>query len=183
MCGHLTTFLTYNKERLGLRPNPQERRGARGDWSAARHIPPNILEAPRERLELGRVARRRRLRRKRRQQRVDGGGRENVVARGRRRRRRRVGDAGEREELLRERRRRRRRRRRGRRGLARRERLGQRRDPPLGRITTFVGAAARAQRRVAPRAGRRRRRLSRVLPRRRVIKSRRAPPRALPAAF
>ena len=59
MCGHLTIFLTYNKERLGLRPNPQERRGARGDRSAARHIPPNILEAPRERLELGRVARRR----------------------------------------------------------------------------------------------------------------------------
>ena len=61
MCGHLTIFLTYNKEGFGLRPGGEERRGARGDRSAARHIPPNILEAPRERLELGRVARRRRI--------------------------------------------------------------------------------------------------------------------------
>ena len=38
MCFTLNIFLTYNKERLGLRPNPQERRGARGDRSAARDV-------------------------------------------------------------------------------------------------------------------------------------------------
>ena len=62
LCGHLTIFLTYNKERFGLRFHGEERRGARRDGSAARDVAAEGLEAPRERLQLGRVARRRRLR-------------------------------------------------------------------------------------------------------------------------
>ena len=74
---------TYNKERAGLRESRRNAAALGGTGAPPATSLADGLEAPRERLELGRVARRRRLRRKRRQQRVDGG----------RRRRRRAGPA------------------------------------------------------------------------------------------